>query len=176
MWQSLIASAIAVVGTLVGTWSGGFQQLRRERAQRRENRAEDRRAEALNAVTGLVAALANHRRAMWQYEDARIAVPERVKEARTNIPRRDAVHQGVTDLQTITHDTRAAITVPLTTVAILAPGLADAARKAAQATYAMRNADSVNELELRRAAAVDASEQLVTAAAEFFSSLGVVVA
>lgn len=157
MWDSLIA----VGGTLAGSWVGGFVQLRGARAERRENRGEARRVEALKAVTDLAAALADHRRAMWQYEDAKL----------TGKP-----EQTVTDLQTAQHDTRSAINVPMTTVAILAPVLADTAREAARATYAMRNPGDLDVLEARRATALGATDRFVAAAAEFFAAVGLVVA
>jgi hypothetical protein len=157
MWDSLIA----VGGTLAGSWIGGFVQLRKARVERRENRGETRRAEALRAVTELVAALADHRRAMWEFEDAKL----------TGKPA-----QTVAELLAAQHVTRSAINVPMTTVAILAPALADSAREAAQSTYAMRNSGDLDVLEARRAVALAASDRLVAAAAEFFAAVGVVVA
>ncbi|MFG2631835.1 hypothetical protein [Streptomyces sp. NPDC048473] len=56
MWQTLIA----VLGTLAGVGITSTYQRRAARTAR----AEDRRTEALTAVTALAAALADHRRAM----------------------------------------------------------------------------------------------------------------
>jgi hypothetical protein len=161
MWDSVIASGIAVVGTLAGTGVGGLVQLRGARAERRENRGESRRADALNAVTALVAALADHRRAMWAHENARL-----VGASEHRVAEHLAAH----------HVTRSAINVPMTTVAILAPALAGPAREAAQAAYAMRDAGSLEVLEARRAVALAACDRFVDAAAEFFTGVGVVVA
>ena len=161
MWDSVVASGIAVVGTLAGSWVGGFWQLRGARAERRENRDEARRADALNAVTGLVASLADHRRAMWAREDARLA----------NQP-----EQRVAELRAASHVTRSALTMPVTTISILVPALADPARDAVQATYAMRDAGTVEVLEARRVVALAASDRFVAAATTFFAGVGVVVA
>lgn len=157
MWDSVIA----VVGTLAGSWVGGWVQLRGSRAERRENRGEVRRDEALKAVTGLAAALADHRRAMWKSEDARLA---------------DKPAEVVADARAGTHVTRSAVNVPMTTVAILAPALAGQAREATQATYAMRGAGTVEVLEVRRTVALAACDRFVEAAAAFFAAVGVVVA
>lgn len=157
MWDSLIA----VGGTLAGGLAASVTQLRGARAERRENRREARRSEALAAVTGLVAALADHRRAMWQFEDAKL----------TGKPA-----QVVAELETVQHGTRSAINAPMTTVAILTPALAGPAREAAQAAYAMRNSTDLDVLEARRAVAAGTSDRLVEAAAEFFAEVGLVVA
>jgi hypothetical protein len=157
MWDSLIA----VGGTLAGGLVGGWVQLRAARAERRENRGDVRRGEALAAVTGLVAALADHRRAMWAHEDAKVSgKPEQVAAEQL------AAH----------HLTRSAINSPMTMVAILTPALAGPAREAAQAAYAMRNSGDLDVLEARRAVALAASDRFVEAAAEFFAGVGVVVA
>jgi hypothetical protein len=157
MWDSLIA----VVGTLAGGWGGGFVQLRGARAERRENRREARRAEALKAVTVLAGAVADHRRAMWQFENAKL----------TGQPA-----QTVAELGAVQHGTRSAINTPMTTVVILTPALADKAREAARAAYAMRDSGDLDVLEARRAVALAAGDRFVAAAAGFFAGVGVVVA
>ncbi|MGB3439047.1 MAG: hypothetical protein WBA97_09885 [Actinophytocola sp.] len=98
---------------------------------------------------------------MWQFEAAKL----------TGRP-----EQVVAELETAQHGTRSAITVPLTTVAILVPALAGPAQEAAKATYAMRDSGDLDVLEARRAVALAASDQFVAAAAEFFAGVGVVVA
>jgi hypothetical protein len=145
---------------LAGGLVGNLAQLRGARSERRETRGEARRTEALSAVTGLVAALADHRRAMWQFEDAKLTgKPEQV----------------VAELLAVKHGTRSAINAPMTTVTILAPVLAAAARKAAQASYDMRNAADLDDLEHQRADALTACDAFTAAAAEFFAGVGVVV-
>lgn len=157
MWDSLVA----VGGTLAGGLVASVTQLRGARAERRENRREARRSEALSAVTALAGALADHRRAMWQCEDAKL----------TGKPA-----QVVAELETVQHGTRSAINAPMTTVAILTPTLAGPAREAVQATYAMRDAGALDVLEARRAVALAAADRFVEAAAEFFAEVGLVVA
>ncbi|MFE3560602.1 protein kilB, partial [Streptomyces sp. NPDC059193] len=87
MWQTLIA----VLGTLAGVGITSFYQAYAARTAR----ADTRRTEGLTAVTALVEALANHRRAMWVREDLRLR-GEDWAAARTE-----------------SHVTRAAITAPL---------------------------------------------------------------
>lgn len=157
MWESLIA----VGGTLAAGLLTHVVQLRGARAERRETRGDARRADALAAVTAYTAAVADHRRAMWQFEDAKL----------TGKPA-----QVVAELEAVQHGTRSAITVPLTTVAILIPALADSAQEAAKATYAMRNSGDLDVLESRRAVALAASDRFVAAAAALFVDLGVAVA
>ena len=114
----------------------------------------------LAAVTAYTAAVADHRSAMWQFEDAKL----------TGKPA-----QVVAELEAVQHGTRSAITVPLTTVAILTPALADLAVEAAKATYAMRDSGALDVLETHRAVALAASDRFVAAAAELFADLGVAV-
>ncbi|WP_331489901.1 hypothetical protein [Streptomyces sp. Go40/10] len=100
MWSSIIA----VAGTLLGGAFTALLQSRRERAARAE-----RRADALRVALGeLVAALGDHRRALWHREDLRLngAGPEAVQAARA-----------------ATHATRSAVTTPLVTVSVLEPTL-----------------------------------------------------
>ncbi|WP_260195687.1 protein kilB [Actinophytocola gossypii] len=150
-------SVIAVAGTLAGGLVPVLVQARTARRERRENRREARGTDVLAAVTALVSALADHRRAMWVLEDRRLS---------------GADAQAVADARATSHVTRSAVTAPWTTVSILAPALADAARAAARATFAMHDAPTLVELETRRQAALDGSDRLVSAAAEFFAAVG----
>ncbi|MEU0931064.1 protein kilB [Streptomyces malaysiensis] len=149
MWSSIIA----VVGTLLGSAVAYVLQQRAGRIERAEARGEVRRSDRLAAVTALVAALAEHRRAMWVREDLRMTgdAPEAYAAARAD-----------------SHTTRAAITAPLTTVALLAPELAGAAENAARATYALRGAPDPDVLTARRQDAIAAADLLVTSAAALF--------
>jgi hypothetical protein len=155
MDAGLWASVIAVAGTLAGGLLAGGVQLRGARAERREARQESGRHEAVAAVTALVAALADHRRAMWVHEDRRLAGADQ--------PVLDAT-------RTARHETRAAITAPLVTLRLLAPSLSEAAQHAAQATYALRNAADPDVLETLRAAALVASDRLVDEAGAMFAA------
>ena len=70
-----------------------------------------------------------------------------------------------TAARTLTHTTRAAITEPLTTVCILIPALAGAARAAARACYALRNAPDEDALAELRESALTAADRLIDDAA-----------
>jgi hypothetical protein len=153
VWTSLIA----VLGTLAGGGLTATVQGRLARA----NRREARRADALAAVTQLAAALANHRRAMWVVEDRRLS---------------GASKQAVDEAQTARHDTRAAIEIPLHTVTILVPALAQPAEEATQATFAMRNAPDRDALTTLRQAAKDTHGRFVAAARVVFADTGDFVA
>ncbi|MFI1499867.1 hypothetical protein [Streptomyces platensis] len=89
-------------------------------------------------MTELVAALADHRRAMWLREEARLAGGDWRKACAAS------------------HATRAAVTAPAVRVTVLLPSLADA-------TYAVRKAAGHAALDTARARA-NAAEGLVTAA------------
>jgi hypothetical protein len=153
VWTSLVA----VLGTLAGGGLTATVQGRLARA----NRREARRADALAAVAQLAAALADHRRAMWVVEDSRLS---------------GAPEQAVDEAQAKRHDTRAAIEIPLHTVAILVPALAQPAEEATQATFAMRNAADRDALTTLRQAAKDAHGRFVAAARVVFADMGDAVA
>ncbi|MFG2226138.1 protein kilB [Streptomyces sp. NPDC048644] len=151
MWSSIIA----VLGTLAGSITAYALQQRASRAERAEQRAAEKATAQLTAVTALVAALADHRLAMWLREELRLAgtTGDAYKDARAH-----------------SHTTRSAITAPLTTVTVLAPALAAAANEAANATYALRGAPRITELEALRDAATAASDRLLAAATAHFSN------
>lgn len=150
MW----ASVIAVAGTLLGGLLAGVVQAWTGRVARREIRADDRRKEALAAVTALLAAVADHRRAMWTVGDLRLS---------------GADEQVLREARAAAHATRSAITEPLATVVILAPTLADAAEAAVQAAYALRHVADPDVLETWRAASVVTDKQLRQAASRVFA-------
>lgn len=152
-WTSLIAVA--------GTLAGGVLSATVQGLLARANRREARRADALAAVAQLAAALANHRRAMWVLEDRRLS---------------DAAAPAVDEALAATHDTRSAIEIPLHTVSILVPVLAQPAEQATKTTFAMRNAAGLDVLETLRQAAKDAHGRFVAAAREVFADMGDFVA
>jgi hypothetical protein len=156
MWSNVIA----VLGTLAGCLLTGGVQARVARIERREIRWEAHRTAALDAVTALVEALANHRTAMFVLEDRRLSGADA-----------DAVEEA----RQASHVTRTAVTNPLTRLCIVTPGLAKPARQAAKAAYAMRQSADADVLEARRRDAVEASDRLVEAAAELFAAVGGVV-
>ncbi|XXZ49603.1 protein kilB [Streptomyces cavourensis] len=146
MWGSVIA----VLGTLLGSVTAYLLQQRTARTDRAEARGHEERRDRIAAVTALVVALADHRRAMWVREDLRLSGAT------------DADYQTA---RTASHNTRSALTAPLTTLAILAPGLAGVAQDAAGATYALRNAENRELLDFYRRTAIEAADDLVRAAA-----------
>ncbi|GAB2880890.1 protein kilB [Streptomyces mayteni] len=145
MW----ASVIAVAGTLLGGVVTGLLQERAGRAARREARADQRRDDQLRAVAELVAALGDHRRALWLREDLRLA---------------GADAEALAAARTASHATRSAVTEPLVSVSVLAPPLAGAAREAALATFAVRAAADRDALAALRQAAIAATDRFVAAA------------
>ncbi|MGW0997766.1 protein kilB [Streptomyces sp. NPDC002520] len=141
MWSTIIA----VAGTLLGGALTGLIQFRGERAARAE-----RRAQALRSALGeLVAALGDHRRAMWHREDLRL---------------RGASQEAVDAARAMSHVTRSAVTAPLVSVSVLEPSLAEVARKAALAAFDIRDAADLTDLAARREAAIAATDDLVDAA------------
>ncbi|SEG81204.1 hypothetical protein SAMN05216223_112193 [Actinacidiphila yanglinensis] len=145
MWSSVIA----VAGTLLGGALTGFLQSRSERASRRAARAEQR-AQSLRAALGeLVAALGDHRRAMWHREVLRLdGAPAEAFEA----------------ARAVSRTTRSAVTAPLVAVSVIEPALAQAARAAAQAAFDLRQAADRTVLAARREAAIEATDALVDTA------------
>lgn len=153
MWQSIIA----VAGTLAGALVAGIMQARQARSTRQAERADDRRREAVDAVTDLAVAVSDHRRAMWQLGDAEVtgAGADRVRE-----------------LLDETHRTRSAVTSPAVRVQLLVadPAVQTAAREAVRATYAMRQPASLEVLQELRAEALTAHDEMVTAAARHLAA------
>lgn len=150
LWAGVLTGGIAVVGTLAGglvTWWGQARQAR-------VTRAESRRADALDAVAALLAAVADHRRARWVREELRLS---------------GADAADLVKAREKTHVTRSAITGPLAVVCILLPTLADQAEATVQAAYTMRNAPDLEALEAMRAASVAAEKQLRQAASRVFA-------
>ncbi|MFD9814477.1 protein kilB [Streptomyces sp. NPDC059080] len=147
----MFSSIVAVIGTLLGSITAYALQQRAARSERAEARASERRASQLTAVADLVAALADHRRAMWMCEDI----------ALTSGTDTDAYREA----RAASHATRAALSTPLTTLRLLAPDLAGTADAAACASYALRNAADADTLAARRNAAVEAADRLAADAA-----------
>ncbi|MFE1479093.1 protein kilB [Streptomyces cyaneofuscatus] len=146
MWGSVIA----VLGTLMGSVTAYMLQQRTARTDRADVRRHEERRDRIAAVTDLVAALADHRRAMWVREDLRLS---------------DATEADYQAARTASHSTRSALTAPLTTLAILAPDLAGVAQEAADATYALRGAENRELLDFYGRSAIEAADDLVRAAA-----------
>jgi hypothetical protein len=142
---SMWSSVIAVAGTLLGGALAGLLQIRMARLAR-----DDRRAEALRVALGeLVAALGDHRRALWHREDLRL---------------RGASQKEREVARAVSHATRSAVTAPLVAVAVLEPSLSEDARQAALAAFALRDVADHDVLAARREAAIAATNDLIAAA------------
>lgn len=140
----MLTTIVAILGTLAGAViTGTFAHLT-QRSHQADAKATARRTEGINAVTDLVTALADHRRAMWVREDLRLR------------------GQDWDEARAASHATRSAITAPLLRVAILLPELAPAAQTAARATYGLRGAGDEGGLRIAREHAITLSDQLVT--------------
>ncbi|MER6844817.1 protein kilB [Streptomyces platensis] len=148
MWQSVIA----ILGTLAGASVTAWFQQRGQRAERAATAAAAHHQVALDAVTDLIAALADHRRTMWLREAARLAGAD------------------WTALRADSHATRAAITAPTVRVTVLLPALAATAQAAADATYAMRNATDHTALDAAREEAITATDALTHAAGQILAA------
>ncbi|WP_328565287.1 protein kilB [Streptomyces coelicoflavus] len=140
----MVTAIVAVLGTLAGSLLTGVLQHYSQRTARRAQRQDER----LTAVANLVAALADHRRAMWTREHLRMQGAD-WEEARAE-----------------SHRTRSAVTIPLLRLQLLVPALADTAHVAVRATYALRGAWEAGEtgLAARREHAIAKTDELVTAA------------
>ncbi|ARP71304.1 protein kilB [Streptomyces pluripotens] len=145
MW----ASIIAVVGTLLGGTLTGLLQIKSARITQSAARA-DQREEALRRALGeLVAALGDHRRAMWHREVLRL---------------NGATEEAVEAARTVSRATRSAVTGPLVAVSVLERSLAGPARQAALAAFNLRDATDHTTLAAHREAAIAATDELVAAA------------
>lgn len=145
MWTTIVA----ILGTLAGAGLSGWLTQRAARAERVEQRDEHAREQRRESLRDLAVALSDHRAAMQHAEHARLTGADagRVQELR------DAYHA-----------TRSAITAPHVAARILIPGLADRIEAAVHATYAMRQAADLADLETRRTAAFDALDGLIAGA------------
>lgn len=141
MWSSVIA----VAGTLLGGLLAGLLQQRGEKAARAERRAESLRV----ALGELVAALGDHRRALWHREELRLT---------------GADEEAQATARSVSQATRSALTAPLVSVSVLEPSLAPVARRAVMAAVELREVPDAAELAARREAAIAATDELVAAA------------
>lgn len=151
---SLWVSVIAVAGTLLGVLVTGVVQAVMARAAHRRQRAADLRTEAVDAVTALLTAVADHRRAMWVREELRLTGGDQAAQ--------DHAREA-------SHVTRSAITAPLAKVSLLVPDLGDAADAAVRAIYAMRNAADLDTLAHQRAGSLAAEDMFRKDAARVFA-------
>jgi hypothetical protein len=102
----MIATVVAVIGTLLGSIvTGTFQHLAAGRAERAAA-AEQLRRDRLDAVTTLASAGSDHRRTLWMRGEARL---------------RGADDVELEELRARSHITRSAITRPLVALRLLVP-------------------------------------------------------
>jgi hypothetical protein len=156
MW----AAVIAVIGTLAGGLVSALVQARSERAARWDahavrvqERAAAHQDRQVAAVECLVKSLNDHRAAMAR----------RMERALGGAP-----DDEIEALRDLTRATRSEISVPLASVCVRAPALAQTAEAAARASYALRDVGDQAELDAARMAAGDAVTALIGAAARFF--------
>ncbi len=155
--DTMLTSVIAVLGTLAGALVSGLLQHRAARIERLSARREQRRHEQMNAVAALAVALSDHRRAMWKVRDAILS---------------GNAEQRVQDLRDESHRTRSAVTDPSVRLRllILDETVRAAAASAIDATYVMREAADLDELQVLRASAIAAHDDFVNAAGAFLGA------
>ncbi|QGZ52640.1 protein kilB [Streptomyces sp. QHH-9511] len=146
----MLATVIAVLGTLLGAVVAGLIQHRTARTTRDAVRDDQRRNRELEAVAALASALAAHRNAMVTWETLRLS---------------GADDDRLAQLSAEVHAARSAIEAPRVLVAMLIPALGLAATAAAHASYALRGAADTDTLATLRQDAADAAEAFVGAAA-----------
>ncbi|MFF6873697.1 protein kilB [Streptomyces sp. NPDC012450] len=142
----MLATVLAIVGTLAGALLSGLLASRQARTAVTASESVARRQAAVDAVADLAAAVAAHRSAMWHRENKRLT------------------GEDWTEDRERSHATRAAISAPAVRLAILAPTLRPAAEAAIQASYALRGAGTEAELDAAREASLAADERLITEA------------
>ncbi|MFC9122729.1 hypothetical protein ACFTXO_23485 [Streptomyces sp. NPDC057067] len=154
----MIATVLAVVGTLLGSIvTGTFQHLAAGRAERAAA-AEQLRRDRLDAVTTLASAGSDHRRTLWMRGEARL---------------RGASDAELEELRAKSHITRSAITRPLVALRLLVPDPAvhTTAQAMVVATYDMVDAaTSIEELTAAQDTARAAHDRFIDAAAAYFGA------
>ncbi|MFG2839895.1 protein kilB [Streptomyces zaomyceticus] len=149
----MLATVIAVLGTLLRAVVAGIIQHRtaphRPRRPRRDPRRHPPRPRGRGRVTTLAAA---------RWSSARTCACPALPPTGSPPPARAE-----------SHATRSAIEAPRVLVAILTPALAAAATTAAQAAYALRAAADRTTLDTLREAAIDAGDTFVATVARHFA-------
>jgi hypothetical protein len=135
-------TVVAVAGTLPGSLPTALPRSRGTRAARR---ADDLRA----APGSLAAATGDHRRALWRREHLRASGAPAADRAAARVAGRTI---------------RSAVTAPRVAASVPEPGLAPAARAAAQAAFGMRGAADLPAPAALREHAVTATGSLVAVA------------
>ncbi|GAA2105566.1 hypothetical protein GCM10009801_81750 [Streptomyces albiaxialis] len=152
MWTTIVA----VLGTILGGAVTGALAHFSARSARWDELDERRRSEAIDAVTALARAASDHRRAMWMVREAQI----------TGV---DA--ERVRVLRDESHRTRSEITEPSVRVQLLieSDAVRAVAHEAVHATYAMREAETLEALEDARAVALATHDLMVRTAGAYLA-------
>lgn len=155
----MLATIIAIVGTLLGATVSGAFALRSAGRTERAATTEQLRRDRLEAVTALAAAGSDHRRTLWNRGEAEIS---------------NSGQARLGELRAASHITRSAITRPLVAVQILIPDpeVRAAAKQMVVATYLMRDADTSTEaLTAARETARTAHDRFVDRAAAYLTAV-----
>ncbi len=158
-WVTVGTSVVAVAGTLAGTVLAGWMHGRTTRAAQTAADAKARRSEVLSTVSALVAALGDHRRAQTVRARARARALALTGDV---VPADEQYTPAV-------HQTRSAVTGPSIALRIICPELADAAQRAVGATFALRDAESLADVEHLRLQSKFACDALVADAGQLLA-------
>ncbi|MFJ9517630.1 hypothetical protein ACIRPK_05060 [Kitasatospora sp. NPDC101801] len=139
-WVTVGTSVAAVIGALAGTLLAGWMHGQASRVAQIAADAKAHRAEVLTTVTELVTALDDHRRVQTV----------RARERTRSLARTGGVEATDEQYTPAVHQTRSAITSPSVTLRIICPELAGVAERAVGATFAIRNAQTLADLERMR--------------------------
>ncbi|MEV0039348.1 hypothetical protein [Streptomyces sp. NPDC050804] len=153
----MLATTLAILGTLLGAIVSGWFALRTAGRSERVARDGQLRRDRLDAVTELATAISAHRRAMWMRGRAQL---------------KGAPAARYEELRSESHLTRSAVARPLVSLRLLItdPAVHTAADAMVTATYAMRGADTSNaELTTAREAAMHAHDRFVDTAAAYLN-------
>lgn len=174
-------SVLAVAGTLGGVLLSGWMQYRINKAQRADANLRSQQDNAVAAVAQLKRALDRHRSQMWTFRNdhhthEKVSGRRRAQwwpwPWRTLRRSDDTARTQPTGLDEV-HETRSAISEPLTRVQLYLRSLAPAAKAATDAVYAMRNSKDTDHLDELRRAALAAADQFVAEASDQFALLGI---
>ncbi|MFI6055232.1 hypothetical protein ACIBCO_34735 [Streptomyces violascens] len=150
----MLATIVAVVGTLLGSIvTGVFQHLASGRTERAAA-AQQLRRDQLDAITHLAAAGADYRRIMRKRGQARLNQASRARQE---------------ELRHESHVIRSALTQPMTALKVLIPDprIHAAARAMVQAAYSIRDTADTDALNTAQEAARLAHDDFVNAAAQY---------
>ncbi|MEV6133195.1 hypothetical protein AB0M05_41455 [Streptomyces violaceusniger] len=125
--ETVLASAMAILGTLLGAIVSGRAQERAAARAAEANHREEIRRDRLKAIMDLTSAVSEHRTVMWRRGDAML---------------KGRSAERIEVLRDESHESRKAVTGPLTALLVLIQDqeVHDAATHMITLTYAMREA------------------------------------